>query len=152
MAPPSGRIILPMTVNDLTSVMAIENRSFPKPWTVGMFISELRNPVSRALTMKIRDKGKEVLGGYMVFWMIHGEAHILNIAVNPDYRRLSIATDLMNYAIDYMRENMVYEVFLEVRRSNDGARRLYRKFGFKESFERKNYYGDEDAIVMTLSL
>ena len=49
-----------------------------------------------------------------------------------------------------MRRNLVFEVFLEVRKSNAAARVLYRSFGFTEAFERKNYYGDEDAIVMTL--
>ena len=51
-----------------------------------------------------------------------------------------------------MKRKMVYEVFLEVRVSNDVARELYKKFGFREAFIRKNYYGDEDAIVMILDL
>lgn len=146
---PSGRTIQAMTEKDLDEVMKIEKVSFPKPWTSSMFESELRNPVSIAYTLKFGEGGKEVLGAYMVFWVVHGEAHILNIAVNPKYRNMGLATDLLETALEQMRHNMVYEVFLEVRRSNLAARHIYQKLGFKEAFERKNYYGDEDAIVMT---
>ena len=57
----------------------------------------------------------------------------------------------MREALGRMRRNLVHEVFLEVRKSNRAARDLYGKFGFREAFERRKYYGDEDAIVMTLA-
>lgn len=141
-----------MTVHDLDEVMKIERASFPKPWTRGMFESELRNPVSFSYALKVYPEDKEELGAYTVFWVVHGEAHILNIAVNPKWRGKGLATRLLEVMIETMKRNLVYEVFLEVRRSNTVARNLYAKFGFKEVFERRNYYGDEDAIVMTLQL
>lgn len=141
-----------MTVQDLDEVMKIEMASFPKPWTRGMFESELKNPVSFSYALKVYPEDKEELGAYTVFWVVHGEAHILNIAVNPKWRGKGLATRLLEVMIETMRRNLVYEVFLEVRRSNTVARNLYAKFGFKEAFERRNYYGDEDAIVMTLQL
>lgn len=141
-----------MTVQDLDEVMKIERASFPKPWTRGMFESELKNPVSFSYALKVHHEDKEELGAYTVFWVVHGEAHILNIAVNPKWRGKGLATRLLEVMIETMKRNLVYEVFLEVRRSNTVARNLYAKFGFKEAFERRNYYGDEDAIVMTLQL
>ncbi len=139
-----------MTVEDLDEVLRIERDSFPKPWTRDQFESELKNPVSTAYALKVTEGGKEKLGAYIIFWVVHGEAHVLDIAVNPGMRRRGLATALLDAALEQMRRNMVYEVFLEVRMSNWSAISLYRKFGFRESFIRRNYYGDEDAIVMTL--
>ena len=142
-----------MEAGDLDEVLEIEQASFPRPWTRGMFESELRNPVSFSYTLKVRPQdGKEEIGGYVVLWVVHGEAHILNIAVNPKYRGRGIATRLMQLMLELMKRNLVYEVFLEVRVSNMAARNLYKRFGFRESFIRKKYYGDEDAIVMVLDL
>ena len=142
-----------MEAGDLDEVLEIEQASFPRPWTRGMFESELRNPVSFSYTLKVRPQdGKEEIGGYVVLWVVHGEAHILNIAVNPKYRGRGIATRLMELMLELMKRNLVYEVFLEVRVSNTAARNLYKRFGFRESFVRKKYYGDEDAIVMALDL
>lgn len=147
---PPGHKIQPMSKSDLEEVLKIERRSFQKPWSAGQFESEIRNPVSRSFTLRIEQGGSPVLVAYIIFWVVHGEAHILNIAVKPEYRRMGIAAELLREALEYMRGNMVFEVFLEVRRSNAAARGLYAGFGFKEAYERKNYYGDEDAIVMTL--
>lgn len=142
-----------MAADDLDQVMEIEQASFPKPWTRPMFEGELRNPVSFAYTLKVRpEEGKEEIGGYVIFWVIHGEAHILNIAVSPRYRGRGVAKRLLGLMLDLMKRNMVYEVFLEVRVSNTVARGLYAQFGFREAFVRKKYYGDEDAIVMVLDL
>jgi ribosomal-protein-alanine N-acetyltransferase len=137
---------------DLDEVLEIEQASFPKPWTRAMFEGELVNPVSFSYTLKVRPEGKEEIGAYAVLWIVHGEAHILNIAVNPKYRGKGIASRLLGLMLELMKRNLVYEVFLEVRVSNEAARNLYQRFGFRESFVRKKYYGDEDAIVMVLDL
>ena len=142
-----------MEAGDLDEVLEIEQASFPRPWTRAMFEGEIRNPVSFSYTLKVRPQdGKEEIGGYVVLWVVHGEAHILNIAVNLKYRGRGIATRLMELMLELMKRNLVYEVFLEVRVSNTAARNLYKRFGFRESFVRKKYYGDEDAIVMVLDL
>lgn len=148
----SGHSVQPMIAVDLDEVLRIEQASFPKPWTRQMFESELKNPVSFSYTLRVRPGGKEELAAYIVFWVVHGEAHILNIAVNPAYRGRGAATRLLELMLEMMKRNMVYEVFLEVRVSNEVARGLYAKFGFREAFVRKKYYGDEDAIVMVLDL
>ncbi len=141
-----------MTEDDLDDVLRIENLSFPQPWTRGMFESELHNPVSSAFVERVAYKGEEVLAGYIVFWMVVGEAHIMNIAVAPELRGMGLAKRLLSFALNYMEQSGISSVFLEVRRSNTAARRLYEKFGFEEAFVRERYYGDEDAIVMRLEL
>lgn len=141
-----------MTVKDLDEVLQIELNAFPNPWTRSMFEGELRNPVSSAYTIKVYRDGVEMVAGYLIFWIVYGEAHILDIAVHPEFQRRGLATELLDAAIDEMKRLLVYEVFLEVRRSNEAARALYKGLGFRESFERKNYYGAEDAIVMVLDI
>jgi len=149
---PPAHVITPMANSDIDEVVRIEQQSFPNPWTWSMFDNELLNPVSSAYTVKVPQGGGSLIAGYIIFWVVYGEAHILNIAVHPDFRRMGFAKELLDAAIEDMKRLLVYEVFLEVRRSNEAARSLYRLYGFKESFERKKYYGDEDAIVMALEL
>lgn len=140
-----------MTAEDLDGVLQIEAASFPNPWTREQFAHELKNPVSNAYAIDADEGGVRELAGYMIFWVVHGEAHILDIAVAPGFRRMGVARTLLAGALDMMRSLLVFEVFLEVRRSNAAARALYREFGFKEIYERKAYYGDEDAVVMSFS-
>lgn len=144
--------IQPMTGADLDRVASIEAASFPRPWTRAMFEQEINNPVSFSYTLKEADHGSDKLLAYVVFWMVQGEAHILDLAVTPELRARGLATILMEFVIEFLRDHAVFEVFLEVRKTNAAARRLYANLGFKESYERKNYYGDEDAVVMTLSM
>jgi len=140
-----------MAVQDLDGVLRIERASFPNPWTREQFAQELANPVSRAYTISVDRDGAPELAGYIIFWVVHGEAHILDIAVAPGLRRTGVARALLAASLDTMRVNLVFDVFLEVRRSNAAARALYREFGFREIYERAGYYGDEDAVVMGYS-
>lgn len=144
--------IEPLTLSDLDEVMRIERLSFPNPWTRGMFESELKNPVSSALAARAVGKAAGGIIAYCVFWIVQGEAHILNLAVDPDWRRKGVAVTLLQSILDYMRPRTVFEVFLEVRTSNIAAIRLYKGLGFREAYVRKKYYGDEDAIVMSLEM
>jgi len=148
--PLSEHLIRPMGPRDLDEVLDIERACFAEPWSRGLFESELENPVASAYTLRLDPDGP--VAAYIVFWVVLGEAHVLNLSVAQGRRRRGLASVLLDDALDKMRASMVYEVFLEVRDSNRAARRLYEKFGFSESFVRKRYYGDEDAIVMALRL
>lgn len=146
--------ILPMTLSELEDVFSIEKLSYPSPWPISQFEKELQNPVSCKFTAMLIQGGKEIVASYIIFWVVADEAHILNISTHPDFRRMGIAKNLLIFAMDYMEDRNVREVFLEVRRSNIIAQKLYKEFGFKEIAVRKGYYGDnnEDAIVMALDL
>ncbi len=145
--------IEPMKRSDLGDVMGTEMRSFPKPWTLAMFENELENPVSFSFVARAEGSlpSPRVIA-YAVFWIVRGEAHILNLAVHPEWRRRGIALMFLKSIIDTMRRKEVFEVVLEVRKSNAAAVSLYKGLGFSEAYTRKRYYGDEDAIVMTLEL
>lgn len=89
------------------------------------------------------------LMGYVGIWVVADEGHITNVAVHPDDRGCGVARVLLKLMLDYCRSHGIFDVTLEVRRSNEPALRLYRGFGFREEGVRKAYYDDgEDALIM----
>ena len=91
--------------------------------------------------------GKKVLGK-LKYSLIYDRIEIDNIEVDFAHRGKGIGTKLMSYLISLAMEKKVVNITLEVRVSNEIAKHLYKKFGFKEVALRKFYYGDEDAILM----
>ncbi len=137
-----------MKEEDLEKVMEIERRSFVSPWSEGLFREELWREFSNPLVAVDPDTGETV--GYIVFWVIHDECHILNIAVDPSRRREGIGEKLMKACEEVSREGGASYLYLEVRESNLPAINLYRKLGYRFFGLRKGYYTDtkEDAWVM----
>lgn len=134
-----------MTVHDLDAVLAIEESVFPDPFSRELFESELKQQAATVLVARMDSR----LAGYIDYWTILDEIHLINIAVHPDHRRLGIATQLFNYMMDKHSPRLVY---LEVRSSNQVARLFYEKLGFHVIGSRKRYYRDgEDALVYVLS-
>jgi len=89
--------------------------------------------------------------GFAGFWLLVGEAHIINIAVREQYRQQGIGELLLISVIELTTELNASAITLEVRASNTTAQNLYRKYGFVEVGMRRGYYSDnkEDAILMT---
>lgn len=143
-----------MSHADLEEVLVIEKRSFPSPWSRELFVREFNNPSSKLFVAKEEIKGVPRLFGYICFWAVVDEVHILNLAVHPSFRRLNTASLLLSHTLNYCRERGVLQIFLEVRSENRPAQTLYRKFGFAVNTIRKGYYNDtrEDALVMVLDL
>jgi len=141
-----------MRRDHLEQVMEIERKSFSTSWRRDMFIYELTSPISyNFVATRVRDKEELVLG-YIIFWMVSEEVHILNLAIDPPFRRLGIAHSLLLFSLDfsYKKGGRVY--ILEVRKKNRAAINLYKKLGFVPWWIRKKYYADtgDDAIVMRL--
>jgi ribosomal-protein-alanine N-acetyltransferase len=90
--------------------------------------------------------------GYLIFWVVADEMHILNLAVHPKHRRQGIARRLLAEGLTQARELGANLAWLEVRPSNTPARALYASFGFTEVGRRPQYYDDtsEDALLLTL--
>ena len=99
-----------------------------------------------AKTVEYIEDNKSV--GILKYSIIYDRIEIDNIEVDPEYRGKGIGSKLMNYLVSLAIEKKVVNITLEVRISNEVARHLYKKFGFREVALRKFYYGDEDGILM----
>ncbi|KPU26906.1 30S ribosomal protein S18 [Caloranaerobacter sp. TR13] len=140
-------IIRDMTEEDIDEVLDIEKKSFKTPWSRDAFVKEVnQNKLAKYIVASI--EGKVV--GYGGVWIIVDEGHITNIAVHPNFRGLGIGNLLVEGLIGTCRERGINRMTLEVRKSNNIAKSLYKKYGFKEYGIRPGYYSDtkEDAIIM----
>ncbi len=146
--------IFEMEAGDIEEILDIETQSFSSPWTKAMFRQELDLEWSKVfLVKKSVGRLKEIVG-YICFWLIIDEVHILNLATHPDCRRNGIATSLINSCLKSSILAGAKDITLEVRKSNLPAISLYRQFGFEVKGIRARYYSDnrEDAIIMWLDL
>jgi [ribosomal protein S18]-alanine N-acetyltransferase len=142
-------VIEPVTRADLEAVHAIERASFPAPWRIEFFESELR--ADYRLNLVARRAGAVI--GYLFAMWIFDELHVNKIAVAESERRQGIADLLMDRCFEFARENGVKTISLEVRKSNTGAQEFYRHLQFASSYIRPRYYPDgEAAVVMTRDL
>lgn len=145
--------IEPMKKEDVEQVLSIEQASFSQPWSRNLFLSEFRSPgVSTLLVALAGDSSQRRVAGYIVYWNVQDEMHILNLAVAQEFRRRNIARRLVLAAIRRAYQKGAKRVFLEVRVSNAPAQKLYSSLGFTGSFIRRGYYDApvEDAVIMTL--
>jgi len=144
--PPSlgGVRIRRLSYSDLPSVISIERRSFPTPWSLAMFVLELSKPSGICLAA-IDEEAR--LAGYLVCSRYDTVWHLMNVAVAPERRRRGIATRLIDRLFE---EGGATPYTLEVRVSNRQAIVMYEGFGFRSAGVRRGYYHDngEDAVIM----
>ncbi len=149
-AEPPGTI-RDMTHDDLSMVSDIERRSYEFPWSHGVFRDCLLAGYQNVVLLR-----EEQVAGYAVLSVAAGEAHILNICVDPAFRARGYGEKLLDELLFRARAAMVRQIFLEVRPSNDTALALYRKKGFHQVANRPAYYqaseGREDAAVLAKKL
>lgn len=143
-----------MSVEDLDRVVEIEKDGFKHPWSAELLRRELSHAWSTILLAVEEDADGERILGFIVYWLVHDEVHVLNIAVAVEARRRGLGRALMEEAAAHGRRNAAQLSTLEVRRSNVAAITLYRALGYRQVGIRPNYYTDEgeDAIVMILDL
>jgi ribosomal-protein-alanine N-acetyltransferase len=146
---PEGVVIERLSgAEDLDAVAALEAASFTNPWTRDMLANELgRSDVARVYVLRL--PGQRV-AAFCACWVIFDELHINTIAVAPDRRRQGLATHLMHHVMDDAARDGATRATLEVRRSNDAARRLYERLGFRLAALRPRYYEQpqEDALIL----
>jgi ribosomal-protein-alanine N-acetyltransferase len=137
-----------ITGRDLDAVLSIEAEAFSSPWTRDMYLAELEN-VGVSFCYLARDEEGRAIG-FCSFWRIIDELHINNLAILPAYRRRGFATRLLVFVLNEGVRLGANRATLEVRRSNDEARRLYERLGFAAAGVRRAYYTNpvEDALVM----
>jgi ribosomal-protein-alanine N-acetyltransferase len=148
--------IEPMRRRDLRhGVMDIESVSYPRPWSHGVFESEIAQVRSGTRRYLVARRSSAAAGrkcpvvGYAGLWFATDEGHVTNVAVAPDEQRRGVATALLLGLADEAIGQGCTAWTLEVRVSSVGAQELYRRFGFVPAGVRARYYENtEDAIVM----
>lgn len=147
--PPTA--IRDMGHDDLAMVSDIERRSYEFPWSHGVFRDCLLAGYQSIVLIR-----EDRVAGYGILSVAAGEAHILNLCVEPEYRSMGYGERLLNEMLFRARSTSVREIFLEVRPSNETALALYRKKGFYQVAHRPAYYqshqGREDAAVLAKKL
>ena len=139
-----------MTENDVSSLAKIDEVVFGGTFKESDFLSYIDNLIYCFQVAKIDEK----VVGYIGYMTIADEADIINIGILPEYRGLGIGNKLMDTMIQCLKENNATCVHLEVRKSNNVAISLYKKYGFIDTGVSKNHYKNptEDAIRMSLTL
>jgi [ribosomal protein S18]-alanine N-acetyltransferase len=132
---------------DLRSILRIEAKVFPEPWSVEVFTSELA--LRKGRLYRAAWDGA-VLAGYIGFMIVDEEAHMTTIATAPSHQRAGVASTLIIDCIRTLLTQGVKHLSLEVAANNEPAQTLYRRFGFAPVGVRKNYYPitGQDALVM----
>ena len=137
-----------MTLDDVDAVAAIEAATFKTPWSKESFYREVTdNACARYIVL--REDGVAV--AYAGVWFVLDEGHITNIAVREDRRGMGYGERVTRAMIQLAADSGMSWMTLEVRRSNEAAKRLYHKLGFIDVGYRKRYYENtEDALIMAL--
>ena len=133
---------------DVRQIHEIETLCFPMPWSEESILHDVKeNVVARWLVM---DDGEGRVLAYAGMWFVLDEAHVCNVAVHPDCRRLGYGRKIMEALMQLAMDNSMSMMTLEVRRSNLAAQNLYHACGFLDVGYRKRYYEDnkEDALIM----
>lgn len=133
---------------DLDGVLAVEAESFTNPWTRAMYAWELQNRnvchiyVARTPACRV--------AGFCAFWLVFDEIHINNVAVLPRFRGGGMGSAILRHVLEQATHLGANRATLEVRASNEGARRLYERLGFHTAGRRPNYYSSpvEDALIL----
>ena len=143
--------LAPMREIDLDEVLRIERASFSSPWSRKMFQAEFAaTPFS--FSWVVRAKGETRIIGYLCFWVVFDEVHLVNLAIDPEYRRKGVGEETVRRALKLGQAPGGRTAYLEVRVSNHAAVNLYKKIGFAQYGVRRDYYTDpkEDALLLSL--
>ena len=141
----------PLAEQHLDAVLQIEQQAYAHPWLRANFSDSLRSGYQAQLLL-----ADETLLGYFVAMKGVDEVHLLNISIVPELQHQGCGSALLIHLFAIAKDSGGLRMFLEVRRSNAGAQRLYLRHGFIQIGERRGYYpvqdGREDAIVMAREL
>ncbi len=136
----------PVAKRDLKTLVAIEDESFPEPWTEGMLRAEISDRDTRRYTKAVVGG---TIAGYLGLMFVMDEVHVNTIATTASMRGRGIATLLLLDGIEASLQRGAPHLTLEVAANNTAAQALYRRFGLAPVGIRRGYYaGGIDAIVM----
>ncbi len=144
-------IVRAASVRDLKAIWEIEEASYAAPWPKETFFVDITFNADAKYFVALQEKR---IVGFIGGWFKDGKLHIVNVATHPSARGHGVARRLVSFLLNLAADLGLQSAFLEVRRSNAGAQKLYEKLGFTVSGIRPMYYPDnmEDGLIMTKEL
>ena len=145
-----------LTLVEIPLILSIEEQNSDYPWSQLQFTTSIENSNNICYCLSLNDKTI----GYLIAMLALDSADILNIGIEPDFKRQGHGTALLNHLIEELRKRSILEILLEVRAGNKPAIQFYKKQGFKEISVCKNYYTKnsknqsqrEDGIIMSIQI
>lgn len=137
--------IAPMTLEDLSQISDTLTSDFDEFWSDSILKEELNAENSNYIVAKLNQK----IIGFAGIKILVDEADIMNIVVKKDSRNQGIGSLLLEKLITLAQKSNLASITLEVMEENYSAIHLYRKFGFKQTGLRKNYYQNKNGLIMT---
>lgn len=147
--------ILPMEPRHLEAVLDIERQSFSDPWPAEAFSCEFDNAYAFfRVAGEASPDGLARVDGFILCYLLAGDAHLINLAVRPEHRRQGLGRALLVCALQEFARRGGGTIGLEVRVSNQAARAMYQATGFRAVSVRRGYYRkeNEDALLMILEV
>lgn len=137
---------------DMADVLEIENQSFEFAWSEEDFLVCLRE--RRVIGMVAEHAETNEILGFMIYQLDKERLHILNLAVDPKWRRLEIGTQMIRRLIDKLSQQRRKELVAIVRETNLQAQLFFRSLGFKAVATLRRYYEEttEDGYRMRCRL
>ena len=139
-----------LTYDDIETVSDMESKFFGQPWSA----ASIATYMEKGNTIFLVAKHEEKIAGYAAVMCVLDEGNLVSIAVDEKYRKLGIASELLDIVYEEAKERGVTSINLEVRQSNTPAIKLYEKEKFEQVGQRKNFYKkpEEDALLFLKKL
>lgn len=135
---------------DMPEVLDIERQAFEFCWTEEDFLCCLRQRNCIGMVAEYNHR----IVGFMIYELHKAKLHVLNFAVDPEFRRQAIGFQMIEKLVDKLSQQRRQEIVLEVRESNLPAQLFFKKMGFKAVLILRSHYDDTDesAYVMRYSM
>lgn len=143
-------IVRNMIESDLEAIASLESAVFSDAWTVKSIRDTYNQPQTFIVTAELDGK----VAGYCIVYFVLDEGEIARVAVNHSYRRQGVGRSILKQVEKICEEKNIIRLMLDVRESNESARKFYQSFGFKEDGIRKNFYEmpKENAVLMSKNI
>lgn len=135
-------------VTDAIDIYNLEISTFNNHYSLSTIQDDLQND---KVVVFLYEKNDKIVGYISIYYFLD-EANLQKVAVLENERRNGVATELIEYSIEYLKEHKVKSFYLEVNEHNLIAIKVYEKLGFKRISTRKNYYGSDSAIIFEKNL
>ena len=133
--------------SDIETISIIEKASIGL-WTINQFYDELACSFSIFLVARVNEE----IAAYIAAWRVTDELQINSIAVKSKFRGMGLGKSLIDEAVKFYNDNKPEKIILEVAEKNTQAILFYLKNGFIKSGLRKNFYINDNAILMEKNL